>query len=155
MGRLHLTGAFLSGVLCCVATHILPGKRALVSYLLPDSGGLDRWIGAKPPSRMEQWSPHWKRRPPGTSYTTRVDSNVCRQMARGVDRQRKTPEGGSHSPRRGPMLRIHREWGIDREAVGLQSAELLVPQMARPEANSNPSSWLAGGSVIAGWPRPA
>ncbi|MBU2603770.1 MAG: hypothetical protein KKA32_16690, partial [Actinobacteria bacterium] len=46
-GRLHLTGAFLSGTLWCVATHILPGKRALVSYLLPDCCGLDRWIRAK------------------------------------------------------------------------------------------------------------
>jgi len=42
---LHLTGAFLSGTMWRLATHILPGKKALVSYLLPDLSGLDRWIG--------------------------------------------------------------------------------------------------------------
>ena len=47
MGNLHLTGAFLFGTVWCFATHIFPGKRALVSYLLPGFGALDRWIRAK------------------------------------------------------------------------------------------------------------
>ena len=44
VGRLHLTGAFLFGITVCFATHIFPGKRALVCYLLPDFCARDRWI---------------------------------------------------------------------------------------------------------------